>query len=620
MKCSVCYEWCPHDVDGVGAHDEKAYCRYCKEETYRDFCCPHGSIIDPNKLKGLKKSSTKKETKPKVEREIDHDEVKSAILYEHQKEALEKFKDKEDIALFFEMGCGKTLTCLKIAEYKYNKGEIDSLLVIAPNDVHKQWYDDLVHPKNIKMIDVPFEAQCVGGRGGEKQLYPFEDNNKFHIVTVNVDTFSTPHKWEPIVDWANGCKCMIAVDEATIIKNPSSKRAQRILYEFNDVVRRRKTVVSSTKKCPVRAVLTGTPVTNGPMDLWAIMEFVHPNYFNRNYYSFREHFGMFTKLTVDTNAGVRDVPVLLTEKTWKAIHECSSYMEAACMFGCSEETYMTISHQDHFVGPYKHADELKKLIEPVSVFRKLVDCVDMPKTIYVSREVGMNAAQEACYKNMKNNMLALYEGYEATASNKLVANMRLQQISSGFIMGSKSAEGFDASVFGFDESQLDDIDVMPNEVVWLGDSNPKLDALMRDVDEADKPLLILTRYTAEADKIFNLCNEKYSTCLITGWKTVGSIEEFKEGKYDIMVANSSKIARGFNLQIAHTTLFYSNTFSMETRQQAEFRTFRIGQTHPCTYIDYVSSQADRVITKALQMKKNLLDFIRDEDKDIKDII
>lgn len=74
--------------------------------------------------------------------------------------------------------------------------------------------------------------------------------------------------------------------------------------------------------------------------------------------------------------------------------------------------------------------------------------------------------------------------------------------------------------------------------------------------ECDKPLLILTRYTAEAAKIYELCDkEGYNTGLFTGWKVAGGVEAFKEGKLDVLVANSSKIARGFNLQVAHTTSF-----------------------------------------------------------------
>ena len=561
---------------------------------------------------------------------VRHDPNRPDLVpFGHQKTAIERYTPMDDIALFFEMGCGKSFTTLQIAQAKFNKGEIKGLLVVAPNDVHRQWFNELVFGVDKdhdgvmwQELQIDFEAQCVGGRGGQKELYPFQTEDLFKFVSVNVDTFSQPHKWEDIVFWANCNNYMIAIDEATVIKNPTSKRSQRLLYEFNDIKKRGKTIVSSVKKHPVRAVLTGTPVTNGPIDLWAIMEFVHPNYFGRNYYSFRSYYGMFTKLTVETSYGSqRDVDVLLTEKTWQGIHNCQSYHEAQVVFGCSEDTYMTIKHQDHFVGPYKHADELKKLLEPVATFVKLTDCMDMPKVQYMERKVGMSDAQKAVYESMKKDLLAQYDSYQATASNKLVVNLRLQQISSGFIMGKKTIEsGWDLSVFGdLSEAAIEEKDLAPNEVVWIGESNPKLDALMRDVAECDKPLLIITRYSAEAAKIFELCQKAgYRTGMFTGWKIVGGIDAFKNGELDILVANNSKISRGHNLQIAHTTLFYSNTFSMEIRQQAEFRTFRIGQKHPCLYIDYSAAEVDETINTALKMKKGLLEYIRD--KDLKEVI
>jgi SNF2 family DNA or RNA helicase len=106
---------------------------------------------------------------------------------------------------------------------------------------------------------------------------------------------------------------------------------------------------------------------------------------------------------------------------------------------------------------------------------------------------------------------------------------------------------------------------------------------------------------------------------MTGWKRVGTIEEFKDGKYDVMVANSAVIGRGFNLQNSHVIQFYSNTFSLETRLQAEGRIFRLGQQYPCEYIDYCyPGTVDEKITAALKMKRNLLDYIRGAD--MKDVI
>ena len=560
-------------------------------------------------------------TVAKKEFETDYIFDDSVKLYDHQKLAREKFRDKDEIALFFEMGCGKTLTSMMIICDKYKAGKINSLLVVAPNDVHKQWFDDLCNDestlsKAIAQEGVSCVGQIVGGRGGQKTFYEFEDDDKLHIVCVNIDTFSQPHKWEPIVEWANSHNTAIIIDEATVIKNPSSKRSQRMLYEFNDVIRKGKTIKFSDKKlCTrVRMVLTGTPVTNGPIDLWSIMEFIKPNYFGRNYYSFMNYYGMHTKLEVMD----RTISVLLTEKTWHGIKNCSDYTEAFSVFGCSEDTYMTIKHQDHYVGPYKHADELKVLLEPNAVFAKLVDCVDMPPCNYITKEVPMSDAQQVAYSSMKSELLAQYDDHISLAKNKLVVTLRLQQIASGFIMGHKdNSEDLDLPLWS-DPETFDDYDVEPDEVVWLGDTNPKLEQLKRDVAELDKPLLILTRFSAEAAKIYDILKDDYSCMLFTGWKTTGSIEKFKNGEFQIMVANTTKIARGFNLQIAHTTIYYSNTFSMELRQQSEFRTFRMGQQHPCTYIDYVSCDVDKTIAEALRLKKSLLEYIRE--KDIKEVV
>ena len=614
LRC--CPGWKP--IERTAEEQEKV-----NAEREQLIALSNNNSVQTQPVKPAAKPKVSKVPKIAAEVETDYVEEKQVKLFEHQKLARNKFKDLDEIALFFEMGCGKSVTSLSIMIDKYKEGKIDSLLIVAPNDVHKQWFDDLCNEdallsQILEQENVPCTGQIIGGRGGQKQFYDFDDDGKLHIVCVNIDTFSQPHKWEVIVDWVNKNKTAIIIDEATSIKNPNSKRSQRMLYEFNDVMKKRNTVLFSGKKpnTSVRCVLTGTPVSNGPMDLWSIMEFIKPNYFGRNYYSFMNYYGMHTKLKLDTG---QQISVLLTEKTWHGIKGCKDYAEAFNTFGCSEDTYMTVMHQDHYIGPYKHADELKQLLEPVAVFAKLTDCVDMPPVHYITKEVPLSDAQKACYNDMKHDLLATYDDNVATAKNKLVVTLRLQQIASGFIMGHKeiNPEDLDLPLWS-DVESADEYDVTPDEVIWLGDTNPKLEQLKRDVAELDKPLLILTRFSAEAAKIYDILKDDYSCMLFTGWKTTGSIEKFKAGEFQIMVANTTKIARGFNLQIAHTTIYYSNTFSMELRQQSEFRTFRMGQKYPCTYIDYVSCEVDKTIADALRLKKGLLEYIRD--KSIEEVV
>lgn len=645
MNACVFCQYC--DRESANA-DKEMDCKLLNIKVTAFRCCPGFKSIEqteedkkererllalsPSKPKEPVKSSVKVPVKPKVSRPVAQHETdyeQEIKLFDHQKLAREKFKNQNEIALFFEMGCGKTLTSMMIICDKFKASLIDNLLVIAPNDVHKQWFDDLCDDnstlsKAITQEGVECDGQIIGGRGGQKQLWDFDDNGKLHIVCTNIDTFSTPHKWEVLVAWALSGRTAIIVDEATSIKNPSSKRAQRLLYEFNDTMFRRKTCIFNEKKqnTQVRIVLTGTPVTNGPMDLWAIMEFVKPNCFNRNYYSFMNYYGMHTQLRVEYEMnGVmreRSVQILLTEKTWQGIKACETYSEAFALFGCSEDTYLVVKHQSRYLGPYRHADELKQMLEPYAVFAKLTDCVDMPECNYIVKKIPLSDVQQQCYDDMKHDLLAQYEDNVATAKNKLTVTLRLQQISSGFIMAHEADEPNPDDPMWFNVDIDEQFDLKPDQVVWLGDMNPRLEQLMRDVDESDKPLMIITRFSAEASKIYDMLKDKYATMLFTGWKTSGTMEDFKGGKYEIMVANIAKVARGFNLQIAHNMIFYSNTYSMELRQQTEFRIFRMGQKQVCKYIDYESCPVDRAVNEALSMKKGFLDYMRN--KDLKEMI
>ena len=72
--------------------------------------------------------------------------------YKHQEIALQRYKDKSEIPLFFEPGTGKSLTSLLIATAKYEQGDIDAVLVIAPNGVHKQWATEEI-PKWMKDVE-----------------------------------------------------------------------------------------------------------------------------------------------------------------------------------------------------------------------------------------------------------------------------------------------------------------------------------------------------------------------------------------------------------------------------------------------------------------------------------
>lgn len=551
-------------------------------------------------------------------------------LYKHQIEARERFRHEQGANLFWQPGCGKSCGSLSMAVDRYKAHEIDVLLIIAPNRIHTQWAveqvptwcgntlypDHTVMTKNandelVKVTQTPdLTARChvfVQHKKNKKPLQYME--GKLNILCVNIETFSTLSYYEKFTEYCNSHKTMIILDEATVIKNPDSTRTQRLLYAFNDVVRRGRQILKSEPKTVMRVNLTGTPVTESPFGLWSMCEFLYPNFFNCNYYAFKNKYGMFQTIEVEG----RRIQVLLNEEVWTKVKQGMPYTEAAGLFGITLRTYDTINLQTQYQGPYVNLDNLKMQIDRISSWVKIEDIHDMPEKMYNRRVMEMSPEQDAVYHDMERKFIAYYSGKTVDAKSKVVVKLRLQQIASGFIT-SMQALAEDAT----DEEVLAYLaDPPPREVTWF-DKKPKVDQLVADLEELGKQekAVVLTHFTAEAAMLYDVLVEKgFSVNMQTGWKKIGTIESFKEGKEKIMVANTRVVSKGFNFQANCNHLFYySNTFSLEDRQQSEARIYRLGQSKTCIYTDYImASTVDESVEARLRQKKLVSDFFWDND-------
>lgn len=514
--------------------------------------------------------------------------------YKHQEVALQRYRHSSEIPLFFDHWNWKTRTSLLIAKAKFEQGDIDAVLVIAPNGVHKQWALEEI-PKWISDVDTTVQWKK------NKPLFFVE--KKLNIVCTNIEQFSTKTRYLDFVNWVNAHRTMIILDEATRIKNPKAIRTQRLLYEFNQVVRRGKTILSSEPKTVARAILTGTPVTNGPFDVWPMFEFLRPGYFGVNWFGFQNKYGMFHAIQVNG----RVIRILINEEAWSQIKACTSFEMANALYGVSLGTYDTIMQQDHYEGPFRRVDELRDKMLEIAMFVKIEDCIDMPDRTYNRKLLDMSSEQARVYKELEKYFITMYKDEKVEAKSKLTAYIRLQQIASGFVSSEQ-----------LPENEVED--PPPNKITWFDDL-PKMDQLLCDVEETvgsvDNPtgqVIIVCHFSAEAERIFDsLEHAGYHCCLQTGWKKVGSLEAFKAKKYPILVANIRVISMGFNLQEhCHHMIFYSNTFSLEDRIQVEARIYRAGQKSTCIYLDYVMKDTiDMKVYAALKQKKQLADYIRD---------
>jgi hypothetical protein len=59
--------------------------------------------------------------------------------FEHQREALKKGATSFNFAYFMEMGTGKTKVAIDNASYLFCEQLIDTVIVVAPNSVYRNW-------------------------------------------------------------------------------------------------------------------------------------------------------------------------------------------------------------------------------------------------------------------------------------------------------------------------------------------------------------------------------------------------------------------------------------------------------------------------------------------------
>ena len=94
---------------------------------------------------------------------------------------------------------------------------------------------------------------------------------------MNVEALSTSKGTEFAARFLNSHKTLMAIDESTTIKNSSAKRTKNIL--------------ALSKYAKYRRIMTGSPVTKNPLDLYSQCEFLSPWLLNfQSFYAFRNRY------------------------------------------------------------------------------------------------------------------------------------------------------------------------------------------------------------------------------------------------------------------------------------------------------------------------------------------
>ena len=462
--------------------------------------------------------------------------------YEHQLKALTMSWDKEYFAYFMEMGTGKSKVLIDNIAMLYDKGKINGALIVAPKGVVGTWYLNQIPdhlPDHIEHKNVLWEPNITRKQNLRLKSL-FETGTDLHILIMNVEAFSTTKGCEFAKKFLDSHRTLMAVDESTTIKNPDAKRTKNICN------------LSILSK--YRRILTGSPVTKSPLDLYKQCDFLKEELLGHgSYYTFRTRYAIMKT----ANFGGKSVQIV--------------------------------------VG-YRNLDELSEKLRPFSYRVLKDDCLDLPDKIYMKRTVQLSSEQKKVYEQMKQMALAEMNGKMMSTATVLTQLMRLHQITCGHFTAD------DGSIQKIKSNRLDELmdvleEIEGKVVIWAHYQND-VETIVEHLKKkyGDNSIVDYYGRTRPENRQSNI--DKFQ----------------KDEGCRFFIGTPATGGYGITLTQASNVIYYSNGYDLEKRMQSEDRAHRIGQKKSVTYVDMIADDTvDEKIVKSLRKKVNIATQIMGEE-------
>jgi SNF2 family DNA or RNA helicase len=462
--------------------------------------------------------------------------------YEHQLKALTMSWDKEYFAYFMEMGTGKSKVLIDNIAMLYDKGKINGALIVAPKGVVGTWYLNQIPdhlPDHIEHKNVLWKPNITRKQNLRLKSL-FETGTDLHILIMNVEAFSTTKGCEFAKKFLDSHRTLMAVDESTTIKNPDAKRTKNICN------------LSILSK--YRRILTGSPVTKSPLDLYKQCDFLKEELLGHgSYYTFRTRYAIMKT----ANFGGKSIQIV--------------------------------------VG-YKNLNELSEKLRPFSYRVLKDDCLDLPDKIYMKRTVQLSSEQKKVYEQMKQMALAEMNGKMMSTATVLTQLMRLHQITCGHFTAD------DGSIQKIKSNRLDELmdvleEIEGKVVIWAHYQND-VETIVEHLKKkyGDNSIVDYYGRTRPENRQSNI--DKFQ----------------KDEGCRFFIGTPATGGYGITLTQASNVIYYSNGYDLEKRMQSEDRAHRIGQKKSVTYVDMIADDTvDEKIVKSLRKKVNIATQIMGEE-------
>jgi SNF2 family DNA or RNA helicase len=440
--------------------------------------------------------------------------------------------------LLLEMSLGKTKCALNAAEIIQSYRNLKRVVVICPKAIQSVWVEELPKQTHIEAKPLIWENKKT-----DKFKYALKNilKEEFPVLIVRLEMFQRNNKnLQAFLNTFFDEPTLVILDESSKIKNVATERTPRL--------------IEYTYKAKYKTILTGTPWTESPLDIFSQMEFLHPGFWykyngewtksilKKHWYIFRNRYAIMQKIT--TGEG---------------------------------RTFQTI------VGT-RRTEEIAKKIQPYVTQQKKVDWLDLPEKIFQVLHVEMNKEQKAAYKSLKDKFILEYGDQVLTVQNKVTLLTRLRQVAGGFY---------------------------PETGEEIGKA-PGIEMLLEDVAEYSGKVIIAASYVAEIQGITKALRKVYGADQVCTYYGATKDREHELSRFEneaqFLIVNPASASYGLNLQFCSMMYLYSRPYSYEQNAQLVDRIHRPGQKNMCVYKDIiVEGSVQEKVLQAFEDKKDVVD-------------
>jgi SNF2 family DNA or RNA helicase len=310
--------------------------------------------------------------------------------------------------------------------------------------------------------------------------------------------------------------------------------------------KRTKNLVKLGRYAKYKRILTGSPVTKSPLDLYSQCDFLDNGLLGHDsFYTFRARYAVMHEIDMGGRS------VLLPKY-------------------------------------YTNLDELEKILKKFSYRCRKSECLDLPEKLYSQRYIDLKGEHQQTYERLKKNAWSVIQDEEVSYSNKLTEILKLHQCVNGHV---KTDEG---NIMELPDPKLEELMTIVDEhegkfIIWANYVY-NIEKIIKSLEDKYGKKSVVSIYGAVDTKTRSENVKRFET----------------EDEVRFFVGNPSTGGYGLNLVSASYVLYYSNSYNLEVREQSEDRAHRIGQSKNLLVIDLICrNTVDEMIISALHNKIKL---------------